>query len=158
MEQVITIRAYSCTYRLIYPAFWLGAPKATLCKIFKWLFRFDLYPENQEAIEFFDRELPDMVKIVDAQSAEKISAAEKEWRARQADYKHDYLDPNPAMFPATWDKGHKQAEKERRKKWNADNLRRVKDAEARHRWAQKQAVKDHERAEMVYQIYLAEKG
>lgn len=158
MEQVITIRAYSCTYRLVYPAFWLAVPKATLCKIFKWLFRFEWYTENQEAIEFFDRELPDMVKIVDAQNAEKISAAEKEWRARQADYEHDYLDPNPATFPATWDKGHKQAEKEHRKKWNADNLRRVKNAEARHRWAQKQAAKDHERAELVYQIYLAERG
>ena len=158
MEQIITIRAYTCTYRLVYPAFWLTAPKATLCKIFKWLFRFEWYTENQEAIKFFDRELPDMAKIVDAQNAETISEREQTVKDRKADYEHDYLDPNPATFPETWDKGRKQAEKERRKMRNADNLRRVKEAETRLKWAQKQAEKDHEKAELVYQIYLAEKG
>ena len=157
-EKIVTFRADTCTYNLAYPDFFLTVTKATLVKLFKWLFRYDWYRENEEAIDFLDRALPDMKEIVEARNKEKVDAAEKRWRERLADYEKDYLDPNPATFPAEWDKGHKQAEKANRKKWNAENLRRVKDAKADHERAKKQAQKDLERVKEVFAIYQEAKN
>ncbi len=156
---IITLRCFgACVYQLCYPAFFLDAPKATLRKIFKWLFRFEWYEENKKAIAFFEQALPEMAQLVDANNRALIAAANKEWQECQEHYKRCWLDPNPATFPAKWDDGHKHAEKEYRKKRNAENLRLVKESKARYERAVKQADKDHDKAVEIRALYLAAKA
>lgn len=73
METIIRIRCFdTCLYQLVYPTFFVRVTKATLKTIFKYLFQFGWYEENQQAIAFLDRELPEIVQTVDAWNTEKI--------------------------------------------------------------------------------------
>ena len=73
------------------------------------------------------------------------------------DYERDFLDPDPATFPADWPSAKKRAEVKSRKDWNAPRMQRVKNAKMNLEQAKKQAKKDLERAKEVYEIYLTEK-
>ena len=153
-EDYITIRCYDfCTYTLVYPRFLLEVSKATLAKLMKLLFQFNYFRENEETISFFDRELPQLTDRVDADNAEKITAAAAKVQYRQDVYKEEYLDPNPANMPQEWDKGHKNTEKAHRKDRNAENMRRIKDAKAQYEWHVKQAERDRKRTKEVIEIY-----
>lgn len=158
-DSTVVIRCFdTCVYTLVYPAFFVEVPKATLRKIFKWLFQFEWYRENEETISFLDRELPILKDAVEAQNKRKIEDAETVWRERLAEYDKAYLNPDPATFPADWTKKQKHVEQQSRKKQNAHRMARVKDAKTVYERAKKQAVKDLERAKEVYSIYLAAKG
>lgn len=136
----------------------MEVPKATLRKIFKWLFQFEWYRENEETISFLDRELPVLKEAVEAQNKRKVEDAETVWRERLAEYEKEYINPDPSTFPADWTKDAKRAEQKSRKEQNARRMARVKDAKAVYESAKKQAAKDLERAKEVYSIYLAAKG
>lgn len=158
-ETSIHIRCFDdCHYYLAYPMFFTSTPRATLRKIFKWLFQFDYYRENEETIAFLDRELPFLPEAVEAKSKERIAQREKTWRDRLADSQKEYLDWAIAGMPREWSKDTKALERDRRKKRNADNVRRVKDAKADYERAKKQAIKDLERAKEVFEIYQTAKN
>lgn len=157
-DRVIHIRCFdTCHYNLAYPQFFVEMPRATLRKIFKWLFQFDYYRENEDTISFLNRELPYLSEDVEAKGKERIADREKVWRDRLADSQKEYLDPAIARMPREWSKSAKALERDRRKKQNADNARRVKDAKADYERAKKQAVKDLERAKEVFALYQATK-
>lgn len=152
-EKIVTFRADTCTYNLVYPDFFLTVPKANLVKLFKWLFRYDWYRENEEAIDFFDRALPELKELVEARSKEKMAAAEKKLSERMTDYEREYRDPSMSKLPADWSKDKKKSERDRRKEFNRKYMERVKDAKTALRWAEKQAQKDLERVKEVCAIY-----
>ena len=157
-ETSIHIRCFeTCHYHLAYPMFFTSVPKATLRKIFKWLFQFNYYRENEETIAFLDRELPYLPEAVEAKCKEQVAQREKTWRDRLADSQKEYLDPAIARMPREWSKSAKALERDKRKKQNADNARRVKDAKADFERAKKQVVKDLERAKEVFALYQATK-
>lgn len=152
--KTVVIRCFdTCVYTLLFPTFFTTAPKATLCKILKRLFQFEWYRENEETIDFLDRELPELNKTVEAEGAERIAGAEKAWRDRMADYERDFLDPNMASFPADWSKDKKREKRKRRKEFNARNMARVKGAKRNYEYTKKQVLKEIERAKVVYEVY-----
>ena len=131
MDKTVVIRCFdACYYTLFYPAFFLGKPKATIQKLFKWLFAYAWYAENEATIDFLDRELPLLPEIVEAKGKEWIADAEKTLQSRTRYYDLDYLDPDMSKMPAAWDKDKKRHERDKRKSHNAENLRRVKEAKA----------------------------
>lgn len=153
-EKNVYIRCFdTCRYELVWPTFFLEAPKATLRKIFKWLFMFGDYRDNEDTIEFFDREFPNFISAVEKRGQERIAAKEKVWRDRQADYEKEYLDPNLASFPTDWPKTKKRAEQKIRKERNARSAQRVKDAKTSYELAKKNAAKDFVRAAQVFELY-----
>lgn len=157
----VVIRCFdTCVYTLFYPAFFVNAPKATLRKIFKWLFQFDWYRENEETISFLDRELqlPVLKEAVEAQNKQKIEDAKTVWRERLAEYEEEYLNPDPATFPADWTKEKKRAERQNRKEQNARRMAYVKDAKTVYERAKKQAAKDLARVKEVFAIYQEAKN
>ena len=154
METILTIKCFdTCVYRLSFPAFFMNKPITTHRKIFTWLFQFDWYKENEETIIFLDREMPRLPETIKAEGEQRIEKAEKVWRERMADYQKEYLNPDPATFPADWTKAKKREERAIRKQWNATQMIPVKDAKAAYESAKKQAPKNVERAEMLYEIY-----
>ena len=56
-------------------------------------------------------------------------------------------------MPSDWSKEQKQWEQDKRKKWNADYMRRVKEAKANYENTEKQVPKEIERAKVLYEIY-----
>ncbi len=157
MDKIVTFRADSCIYNLVYPYFFLSATKAALVELFKSLFWYDGYRENEEAIRFFDTALPVLKTEVEVKFKERISAAEKKLSERRADYEREYLDPNMSRFPANWSKRKKVAERDARKKWNKDLVALVKEAETSLEWAKKEAAQALKHAERVITLYQAAK-
>lgn len=152
-EKNVTFRVDTCFYDLVYPDFFLTIQKANLVKLFKWLFQYDWYTENKDAIEFFDRALPELQELVEARNKEKVAAAEKKLNERRADYERECLDPRMSKLPADWSMSEKRFEHDRRMETNRRNRERVNDAKTVLRQAEKQAQKDLERAKEVYAIY-----
>lgn len=157
-EKIIIFRADTCTYNLVYPDFLLSLPKANLVKLFKWLFRYDWYRENEETINFFDGALPELQGLVEARNKEKVERAEKKLSERMAEHEHEYRDPRMSKLPADWPKDKKELERERRKEANKRLMDRVKNAKTALKWAEKQAQKDLERVKEVYVIYQESKN
>lgn len=155
-DKVICIRCFdACCYNLAYPQFFMTAPKATLRKIFKWLFQFRYYRANEVAIEFFDRALPELKGLIKTRS---IETAEKVLSERMADYEREYRDPSMSKLPADWPQAKKKSERDRRKEFNKRYMERVKDAKAALKQAEKRFPKDLERAKEVCAIYQEAKN
>ena len=157
-EKTIVIRCFdTCRYALTYPVFFLTTPKATIQKLFKWLFAYEWYFENEATIAFLDHELPLLPEIVEAQGKERITRREQRLQERRATYEKEYLDPNMARMPRDWSDSMKTLERDYRKQTNASNKKLVKEAEAELEYAKKRAVKDVARAKEIYEIYKTEK-
>ncbi len=110
-EKTISFRCFdTCRYTLVFPAFFLDRPKATLVKVFKWLFQFDWYAENQEAIEFFDREIPVFAKNAEAIGQKQIDGAEKTWQECMSVCDHNTRRVKEAK--ANYERTKKQVQKE----------------------------------------------
>lgn len=156
-EKNVTFRVDTCFYNLVYPDFFLTIQKASIVKLFKWLFQYDWYTENKDAIDFFDRALPELQQLVEARNKEKVAAAEKHLSETTADYEREYLDPKMSNLPADWSKSKKRFEHDRRIAFNKRNKEHVNDAKTVLRQAEKQAQKDLERAKEVNAIYQKSK-
>lgn len=158
MDKTVVIRCFdTCYYTLVYPAFFLDRPKATIQKLFRWLFAYEWYSENEATIAFLDRELPLLPEIVEAQGKERIARREQVLQERKATYEKEYLDPNMARMPRDWSESTKTIERDYRKQTNTSNKWLVKEAEAELDHTKKQAVKDVARAKEIYEIYKSEK-
>ena len=141
-------------YFLEYPRFFLTIQKDKLRRIFTYLFKYDLLPENQETLAFLEQALPDLEGLVEKHGKEAVKAAEKVWKERQDSYRREWLDPNIKTFPASWDKGHKEVERDRRKRWNAELHDYVRAAKNDFEWKKKQAERDLQRSRQVCELYV----
>lgn len=145
-DMIVSMRCFeSCHYEFVFPRFFTVSGKATLRKVFKWLFQFDYYPENREAVEFFDREFPQLIDRLETE----IEATKKSWHERSVEQLRDKADTDPANLPQEWTKKRKREEISVRKKANAELARKVKDAKAYY----DRAVKDHAYAKEVYELF-----
>ena len=131
-----------CKYNLAYPDFFLTVDKPTLRKLFKWMFLF--YWRNEETLEFFERELPDLKDLVRDQNDRRILAAKRNLSDRENYYQTEYVDPKTAATPD---------EKRNIKEHNAMRMQRVKDARSLLNRTEKQAQKDLERVKEILAIY-----
>ena len=142
---IVTIKCFdSCVFTLVYPDFFTVSDKATLRKLFKYMFRFDW--RNEETIAFFEREFEfsNLEDTVNNRNAEKIAKARIEWNDRVDFYNREYKDPKCAATPD---------EKRKIREQNAARNKRVREAYAALRRAEKQAQKDLEKCKEIRAIY-----
>ena len=154
-ETVVVVRCDTCTYRLAYPDFFLEAKKPSVRKLFKWLYQYDW--QNTRTIEFLEGAFPGFVALVEERGKTRVDKFAERLRECTADYERDYLNPDPATFPKDMTKDEIRSEKQSRKEWNAVRMQRVKNAQANHERAKKEAKSATERAKQVYELFLSEK-
>ena len=143
----------TCFYRLEYPLAFLRMKLSTLKKLFKWLFQFSWYEENKEAIDFLDRELPQLGELMQERGKARITEAEQRYKERLNDYRNFYKDPDPAYFPASWTKTQKRKEATARKRRNQELVKYAREAKDALERAQKTTKINVERAKAVYELY-----
>lgn len=154
-ETVVVVRCGTCTYRLAYPDFFLEAKKPTVRKLFKWLYQYGW--QNVRTIEFLEGAFPGFVALVEDRGKIRVDKFAERLRECTADYERDYLNPDPATFPKDMTKDEIRAEKQSRREWNAVRMQRVKNAQANHERAKKEAKSATERAKQIYDLFLSEK-
>lgn len=151
MDKTVSMRCFdACNYVFAFPRFFLMSPKATLRKVFKWLFQFDYYPENREAIEFFDREFPVAIEDAEANIRETKHLLEK----RSIEYQLEYRDLDPKSFKDCPTKKKQREERAARRLHNARLMDLLKDAKSAH----ENAKRDCERLKEIYALYQEAKG
>ena len=150
MDKAVVIRCFDkCYYTLMWPAFFLDRPKATMQKLFKWLFSYEWYRENEETIAFLDREFPILFETIEK---EDIPKAKEEWGKRSKAFQDGYLNTDSRFFPPGTKEEYRK-ERERRKAHNDRLMRRVKEAKAEYERQEKRLI----RAKVIYEIYKSEK-
>ena len=151
-DRIVNFRCFdTCHYALVWPTFFLEASKAKLRTLFKWLFAYEWYSENEETIAFLDHEFPILFETIEK---EDIPNAKEQWDKRSQEYQRDFLTTDSRFFPSEFStKKEKQEEKERRKNHNSILKGRVNAAKADYEYQKKRLV----RAKEIYEIYKSEK-
>lgn len=151
MPETVVIRCFDTgVYTLLFPKFFMEAPKAKLKKIFKWLFQFDRYDENRAAIEFLDTEIPRFSEYL---KTERIPETQKAWELRSKEFMDGYRSIDPMFFPSGLNRKEKQTVAATRRKRNKELMLKVKEAKAAH----DKAKKDYDHSIEVYGMFKSEK-
>ena len=149
MDKTVTIRGSETRYYyLLWPEF-LTLPKANLRKLLKIPYTLPWYPENQEAIDFLDREFPILIESI---GSEEIPNAKTAWDTASKEYQNGFLTLDHRLFPPGT-KEEKDAEKARRKRHNDSLMNKVKIAKAEYEKQNKRLI----RVKEIYEIYKSQK-
>lgn len=123
MQKLLTIKCFdTCRYELVYPLWFQAATQANIRKMFKWLFQFGFYRENQDAISFLTDALPQL-----------ITETKRDWDGAVQGYESGKLSLDKKSLPAEWTGREKVQEIARRRDFNKALLRVAKDAETTHK-------------------------